>query len=191
MTKCNYTCGAIRPVRERSATNVPTSRGLKYLADWMAEAAPDDSDREWSAEIEAMLRDGEIQRIPPDLQAAANDIAQAQLRVRSARRCLRDDPGGAINAAWEAIRLALTAHMLANGLGAKTRRGGFHTATAAYGIAALGPLDPEGDLGRLDEAREQRSAVSYRHATPDRDTAQANLVLAKRVVELVRGELGA
>ena len=115
----------------------------------------------WSqgrAEIDAMLRSGELQRVPASREHADNLLDQARQHMVSARAVVANDPAGAYAIGYDASRKALAAVLENQGLRA-TSRGG-HVAVCRSVQAQLDP--PLGAVLRpFDRMRRRRNGLEY------------------------------
>ena len=110
------------------------------------------------ADIDRMLADAELQRVPPSRDQADSLIAQARVHLASAASICGQDPPGAYALVYDAARKALTAVLENQGLRPTTRGGHL----AAY-HAVRAQLDPP--LGKtlrpFDRMRRQRHDAEY------------------------------
>lgn len=87
--------------------------------------------------VDAMLTTGELERVPPSAEHAAELLTQAHKHLASAGHIAEDDPAGAFQLTYDAARKALWAVLENQGL-RPTSRGG-HIAV----FEAVSPqLDP-------------------------------------------------
>ena len=111
----------------------------------------------WLTEVVA-TRD--VERIAPNMAAAAERLNDARRHVRSARRLADDDPTLGMSACHDAIRKAIIAHMTAAGL--RPRGGdGAHRIVLDYARHQLGALVAASDLAEADDIRRDRSLAEY------------------------------
>lgn len=102
----------------------------------------------------------DLERVTSNMAAAGDRVNDARRHVRSARALADDDTPLAMAACHDAIRKALTAHMLANGL--RPRGGeGAHRIVLDYARTQLGGLIGEGDLEEAKEIRQDRALAEY------------------------------
>lgn len=110
------------------------------------------------AEVEFLIREGHVQRVPPSRQMAETILAQARVHLESARGITQDDPPGAYALMYDAARKALVAVLENEGLRA-TSRGG-HLAAYEVVLAQLDP--PQGRVLRpFQRLRRTRNAAEY------------------------------
>jgi hypothetical protein len=110
------------------------------------------------AQIERMIADGELERVPPSRDHADRLLSQARTHLTSAEAILGTDPPGAYALAYDAARKALVAILENQGL-RSTSRGG-HLAVID---AVRSQLDPP--MGRVlrpaDRMRRRRNDAEY------------------------------
>ena len=94
----------------------------------------------------------------------------------------------AYTALYDAARKAATAHMLARGIRASTRKPGAHEAVAIY-LAEVVP-DPRGSVGKFQRIRSKRNASEYRDLVVGEREIASDLVHATNIVAAVRADLG-
>lgn len=110
-------------------------------------------------EIEALIRDGYVERVPPSAEQARAMLTEARRHLASAQRILDTDPAGAYALLYDAARKSLAAVLENQGLRAKSRGG--HLAVYDAVRAQLDP--PLGQtLRAFDRMRRRRNQVEYR-----------------------------
>jgi HEPN domain len=140
--------------------------------------------------VTAMLRDGQLERVPPSREHADALLDQAQRHLKTAELAADDDPVGSYQLTYDAARKALAAILENQGLRA-TSRGG-HIAVLEAVTAQLDP--PLGAVLRpFDRMRRRRNDAEYprnsvQSFTPQdarRDKAKATeiLTLAHGVID--------
>ncbi|MDP9441818.1 MAG: HEPN domain-containing protein [Actinomycetota bacterium] len=141
-------------------------------------------DRDWLTEAIA-TRD--LDRVTANMAAAGDRVNDARRHVRSARALADDDTPLAMAACHDAIRKAITAHMLANGL--RPRGGeGAHRIVLEYARAQLGDVINEDDLEEAKEIRQDRSLAEYGDFPSrqiDGNHVRAAAEVAERIVNAV------
>jgi hypothetical protein len=119
-------------------------------------------------EVDGMLANAELQRVPASREHADSLIAQAGVHLSSAAAICDQDPPGAYALVYDAARKALTAVLENQGLRPTTRGGHL----AAYD-AVRAQLDPP--LGKIlrpfDRMRRQRHDSEYPPASAPALTA--------------------
>jgi len=137
-------------------------------------------DRVWLSEAIA-TRD--LERVTANMAAAGDRINDARRHVRSARALADDDTPLATAACHDAIRKAITAHMLANGL--RPRGGeGSHRIVLEYARTQLGDVIDEDDLEEAREIRQDRALAEYGDF-PTRQLNSAHVRAAAQVAERI------
>lgn len=100
-----------------------------------------------------------------NMAAAGDRVNDARRHVRSARTLADDDTPLAMAACHDAIRKAITAHMLANGL--RPRGGeGAHRIALDYAMHELGALISDEDLAEANEIRHCSHAARHTLTMP-------------------------
>jgi hypothetical protein len=142
------------------------------------------------ADIDRMLADRRLQRVPASREHAERMLAQARKHLTSAQQVCGDDPEGGYALLYDAGRKALTAILGNQGL--RPTSAGGHLAVYEAVRAQLDP--PMGAALRpFDRIRRQRRDAEYPHVdAPELDAAdvqedvpkvQAILDLAARVLD--------
>lgn len=109
-------------------------------------------------EIEGMLREGYLEKVPPSRDMADRLIAQARAHLASARTLAHEDPDGAYVLMYDGARKALAGILENQGLRA-TRKGG-HLAVYDAAMAQLDP--PRGPvLKPFQRMRRRRHGAEY------------------------------
>lgn len=120
-------------------------------------------------QIEAMLQDRLLERVPPSRKQAAALVETARRHVASARLVAPSDPHGAYQLAYDAARKALAAVLENEGLRA-TRPGG-HVAVYEAVLQQLDP--PMGALIRpFNAIRRLRNQLEYASTNAPRLTPE-------------------
>ena len=135
-------------------------------------------------EIDKLIADGELQRVPPNREHADQLLVQSRKDLASAELLLDSNPKRAYESLYDAARMALTAILENEGL-RPTNRGG-HIAPYSAVIAQLDP--PMGAILRpFDRMRRTRNRSEYpSFTTPDvtPDNVRADLPVAESIVEV-------
>ena len=138
----------------------------------------------WLAEAIA-TRD--VERVKANMAAAGERVNDARRHIRSARVLADDDSTLAIAACHDAIRKAVAAHMVANGLRARSGDGA-HRITLDYARQVLaGRITPD-DLEEADEIRQDRALAEYGDFASRKlnaDHVRASADVAERIVNAV------
>jgi hypothetical protein len=147
-----------------------------------------DSPQTWLMEA---LATRDLERLQANMPASGMRIGEARKHVRSARMLAGDDPALAIAACHDAIRKAVTGHMLAAGL--RPRGGeGAHRIVLAYARHVLGTVITADDLGEADGIRRDRALAEYGDYPSSQfsaDHVNAAADVAERIVNAVATEL--
>ena len=134
-------------------------------------------------EIDKLIADGELQRVPPNREHADQLLVQSRKDLASAELLLDSNPKRAYESLYDAARMALTAVLENEGL-RPTSRGG-HIAPYSAVIAQLDP--PMGAILRpFDRMRRTRNRSEYpSFTTPDvtPDNVRADRPVAESIVE--------
>lgn len=135
-------------------------------------------------EIDKLIADGELQRVPPNREHADQLLVQSRKDLASAELLLDSNPKRAYESLYDAARMALTAVLENEGL-RPTSRGG-HIAPYSAVIAQLDP--PMGAILRpFDRMRRTRNRSEYpSFTTPDvtPDNVRADLPVAQSIVDV-------
>lgn len=143
-----------------------------------------------SADLEALVREGRIERVEADADAARDKLEEAKHHLDSAGLIAETDPAGAYSLLYDAARKAVDAHMLMSGYRVNKSRLGANEATARYASSALGS-GPHGESARrFDRMRRNRNRSEYGAWQIGRSTLEADLVHAGGIVEAVDDSLG-
>lgn len=139
-------------------------------------------------QLEALVREGVLERVPPDHEAAERDLAAAEEHLLDLDERALKDPGGAFALAYEAARKAIVAHMRAAGVRVRSRSGS-HYYTGRYAKAALDDLGVPSDVGEFEWLRRVRNRSAYEAVPVDQSAAERAIAHAEVLVEAVRREL--
>jgi hypothetical protein len=142
-----------------------------------------------ASDVDALVAEGAIVRVQPDLEAARADLGAARAHLSSAPLAADVDAVGAFTLAYDAMRKAFVAHMRANGI--RVRSGiGAHYQTGRYGLAALSGRGVDDALRAFDRLRSLRNRSEYRGALVKEADVHVALAHARAVVEVVSQEIG-
>jgi hypothetical protein len=129
----------------------------------------------------------DLDRITANMAAAGDRVNDARRHVRSARALADDDTSLAMAACHDAIRKAVSAHMLANGL--RPRGGeGAHRIVLEYARHELSAVITADDLVEANEIRQDRALVEYGEFPSrriDGDHIRAAADVAQRIVNAI------
>ena len=109
---------------------------------------------------EDLIREGVIERVPPDIAAAAAELAVARTHLTSAESLRESDPVMAFTAAYEASRKAISALLRADGYRIMSGPGA-HVRTGRYGEAALADSSAAAAVTNFDLLRRVRNQAQY------------------------------
>lgn len=101
----------------------------------------------------------DLDRVQPNMGAAGDRVNDARRHVRSARLLASEDPTLAIAACHDAIRKAITAHMVAAGLRPRSGEGA-HRIVLHYARYRLAVITAE-DLTEAEDIRRDRAIAEY------------------------------
>lgn len=137
------------------------------------------------AEIDKLLRDGELERVTPSEDVARRLLADARAHIALATKGVEEDPSGALQLSYDAARKTAAALLAVQGLRATTRGGHIAVidATRAQFDERRGG---QGTFGRLHRLRRRRNATEYPDASSPgvtEDDARQALVTARETLE--------
>ena len=139
-------------------------------------------------QLDELMREGVLERVPRDRAAAGRDITVARAHLQSLDRVSATDPTGAFALAYEAIRKAIVAHMRANGLRVRTSRGG-HFQTGRYALAALEDLGVTKHLLAYEDLRRLRNKCAYEAVLIEDVDVEEAMAHARAIVSAVEVDL--
>ncbi len=129
-------------------------------------------------EVLRLLREREVEQIPPDEDLADLLMDDARRHLASAARLANDDPAGAFQLTYDAARKACSALLAVQGLRA-TSRGG-HIAVRDVVRAQFGSVRRGKPLQELDAMRRRRKDAEYPQDSGDAiDAEEVGDVLSK------------
>jgi hypothetical protein len=140
-----------------------------------------------AAEVEQLLRDGQLRTMPPDPETALVELGSARVHISSAEKIVEDDPEAAFALLYDAMRKAIVAHMRVSGY--RVTRGADHVKTGEYGRAALDHLDIDWHLDEFELLRQMRNQSEYEALRIDDDEVREAFEHATAVVEAVGRDL--
>jgi hypothetical protein len=129
----------------------------------------------------------DLDRITANMAAAGDRVNDARRHVRSARALADDDTSLAMAACHDAIRKAVSAHMLANGLPPRGGEGA-HRIVLEYARHELSAVITADDLVEANEIRQDRALVEYGEFPSrriDGDHIRAAADVAQRIVNAI------
>ena len=139
-------------------------------------------------ELDDLVAEGAIERVPPDPETARVEFDQARLHVETAATIAGRDPVAAFAIGYDAVRKALSAHMRQRGY-RLTRGAGHHARTGRYAIAAIDDPTLEDHLDAFDELRQIRNQSEYDALLLDTDEVTDALDHADAIITAVGNEI--
>lgn len=141
------------------------------------------------AETKATQR---IRAVTASRDQAAQRINDALRAHKSATALLDGDPRSAHTLAYDAARIAITAHMQAHGYAVDGAKPGAHMAVVDYAEHVLDDVLTADDMNRLDGLRRDRNQLEY--GLPPmpallQKSAAAAIAMAGRIVKAVQHDL--
>ena len=134
--------------------------------------------------VDDLLRQGRLEPVVADPDAAQMIVDEAKRHLESAERILDTDANGAYQLLYDAARKAVSAHMLRAGYRA-TNRAGAHDATAGYAREAL----DEPRTAHLDRMWKNRNRSEYDIGFFDVRELRADLEHARAIVAAVERQI--
>jgi hypothetical protein len=110
--------------------------------------------------VSDLLRDGRLERVSPDINAARERVMEAKVHLESSEKLANSDPVLAYLAIYDAARKAITAHMQANGYRV-TNRAGAHQAVGLYAEVTLTAPAAVAHVKAFDRMRQIRNRSEY------------------------------
>lgn len=137
------------------------------------------------ADIERLIADGELERVPPSDEVAARLLADAEAHIALASKGVEDDSAGALQLSYDAARKASAALLAIQGLRATTRGG--HIAVIDAVRAQFNDRGGMEVFGRLHPLRRRRNRTEY----PDLDSPGVNEDDARQALDAARATVDA
>lgn len=134
--------------------------------------------------VDALLAAGRLERVPADVPVARDRLATARVHIVAAEAIVAVDPDGSLSLTYDAVRKAVTAHMLAVGLRPRNRPGA-HQAVVHYANSELAGADEAGVLRAMDRLRRLRNRSEYGSGAFTEAEARFAIGSAIRIVDLV------
>jgi hypothetical protein len=138
--------------------------------------------------VEALLAEGVLARVPPDLEEARRELTTAERHLRGAEAAAAVDPTGAFALAYDAARKAVVAHMRASGLRVRSRFGA-HYQTGRYARTALANRDIDEHVDAFVDMREVRNDTEYEGEIVTLSDAEEAMTHARAIVAAVERDL--
>lgn len=139
-----------------------------------------------ASDLDELLAAGRIETVPADVRAAAALVEEARRHLTSAAAIASTDPNGAYSLLYDAVRKALTAHMLARGYRVAGGRLGGHEAVVRYAEASLSEDPYSEHVAQLDRMRRARNRSEYGLATFGARQLETDLEHARAIVAAVQ-----
>jgi hypothetical protein len=140
------------------------------------------------ADVEALVAEGVLVRVPSDLDEARLELATAEMHLAGAEAAAAVDPTGSFTLAYDAARKAIVAHTRAKGLRVRPRFGA-HYQTGRYARAALLGRGIDEHVVAFVDMREVRNDTEYDGEVVARSDAAEALSHARAIVAIVKGDL--
>lgn len=135
--------------------------------------------------IERLLASDELQHVTPSPAMADRLLADAMAHVGLAGKGITDDPAGALQLSYDAVRKAAAALLIVQGLRATVQGG--HVAVIDAVRAQFNDRGGMEVFGRLHALRRRRNRTEY----PDADSAGVNSGDAQQALDTAEGVLEA
>ena len=140
------------------------------------------------ATLAALLRDGRIEKVAPDLRVAWSRVDEARVHLASSAVLARSDPALAYVALYDAARKAIAGHMQANGYRA-VNRAGAHQSVGMYAEATLAVGAAIPHVKAFDRMRQIRNRSEYEQQPITSRLLVADLAHATVIVDTVEAAL--
>jgi len=140
------------------------------------------------ADVEALVAEGVLVRVPADLDEARRELASAELHLQGAEAAAGVDPTGAFTLAYDAARKAVVAHMRAIGLRVRSRFGA-HYQTGKYASAALTARGVDEHVVAFVDMRVVRNDTEYEGEIVLHSDAAEALSHARAIVAVVKRDI--
>ena len=144
-----------------------------------------------SAWLNEAIVTGRIDQVTANMGAAGERINDARRHIASARSLADTDPTLALSACHDAIRKAITGHMVANGCRPKSGDGA-HRVVLEYARNELADVVDADDLDAADSIRRDRATAEYGDFASrqlDANRVRWAADIAERIVKAVAQEL--
>lgn len=140
------------------------------------------------ADVEALVVEGVLLRVPSDPGAAKRELSIARTHVAGAEASASVDPTGSFTVAYDAARKAVVAHMRARGFRVRSRFGA-HYQTGRYARAVLRGRGIDDHVEAFVDMREVRNDTEYEGGTVAVSDSAEALSHARAIVEAVAADL--
>ncbi|MGI9119791.1 MAG: HEPN domain-containing protein [Acidimicrobiales bacterium] len=139
------------------------------------------------ADIERLLDDGELERVPPSAEVGGRLLAGAEAHIALASKGLEDDPAGVLQLSYDAARKASAALLAVQGVRGTTRGG--HVAVIDAVRAQFNDRGGMEVFGRLHRLRRRRNTTEYPDSespTVTEDDARQALKTARETADAAK-----
>lgn len=134
--------------------------------------------------VAALVTARRLERVPADRPSALARLARAEEKLKAARKVAAIDVEVAYLTAYDAMRIAVTAHMLAEGYRVRAVPGS-HEAVGVYAEAVI--ASPS--VREFQRMRRRRNKAEYDDIAIGHADLAADLAHAESIVEFVRSAL--
>ncbi|WP_420625527.1 HEPN domain-containing protein [Candidatus Poriferisodalis sp.] len=135
--------------------------------------------------VERLLADGELQQVTPSSNVADRLLADAAAHIGLASKGITEDPAGALQLSYDAVRKAAAALLIVQGLRATVHGG--HVAVIDAARAQFNGRSGMEVFSRLHALRRRRNRTEY----PNADSPGVNPGDAQQALETAEGVLDA
>lgn len=134
--------------------------------------------------VAALITANRLERVPADRPSALTRLTRAEERLEAARKIAEIDVEVAYVTAYDATRIAVTGHMLANGYRVRP----IARAHAAVGVYAEALINSP-SASEFQRMRRRRNKSEYEDIMIGRADLAADLAHAEAIIEAVRNAL--
>ena len=135
--------------------------------------------------VERLLADGELQQVTPSSNMADRLLADAAAHIGLASKGVTEDPAGALQLSYDAVRKAAAALLIVQGLRATVQGG--HVAVIDSVRVQFNDRGGVEVFSRLHALRRRRNRTEY----PNADSPGVNPDDARQALDTAEGVLGA
>ncbi|MGI8760588.1 MAG: hypothetical protein ACR2LF_04700 [Jatrophihabitantaceae bacterium] len=134
--------------------------------------------------VAALITASRLERVPADRPSALTRLTRAEEKLKAARKIAEIDVEVAYVTAYDATRIAVTAHMLANGYRVRPIARA-HEAVGVYAEALINSAS----ASEFQRMRRRRNKAEYDDIAIGRADLAADLAHAEAIIEAVRDAL--
>lgn len=138
--------------------------------------------------VDELVRDGQLEKAPPDPRAADRMLEEATRHVEAVRLISEVDRSGAYVLCYDAARKAITALLLANGFRALAVPGS-HATIARAALSLASSVTDRSRLRLLNEMRRHRNRAEYGVRAFSRQEVEGAIDAASWMITFVRRRL--